>query len=86
MDILDSDKNGKLDEDEFVNWVNEGMVCQKQNVSLSQKIQRSTLLMLSDMHGGVDGAASPIESAVHKVFADYDLDEDGHITESEFKQ
>ena len=25
MDILDSDKNGKLDEDEFVNWVNEGM-------------------------------------------------------------
>ena len=27
----------------------------------------------------------PIESAVHKVFSDYDLDEDGHVTESELQ-
>ena len=87
MDILDSDKNGKLDEDEFVNWVNEGMgMPEAKRIAFAKKSKGRALLVtfLTCMEAWME-QLRPIESAVHKVFSDYDLDEDGHITESELQ-
>jgi Ca2+-binding EF-hand superfamily protein len=87
MDILDSDKNGKLDEDEFVNWVNEGMTMAegKRNAFGRKSPARALLVRFLECIEIWMEELRPVESAVHKIFQDYDLDEDGHITEAELQ-
>ena len=87
MKVLDTDKNGKLDEAEFVAWVNEGMAMPKaKRETFAKKSAARAMLVrfLEGMEKWMNGL-KPLESAVHSTFADYDIDEDGHITEAELQ-
>ncbi len=87
MKILDNDQNGKLDEAEFVTWVNEGLtMSSEKRIAFGKKsTARALLVKYLEATEVWMNQLKPVESAVHKTFMDYDIDEDGHITEAELQ-
>lgn len=80
LKALDSDKNGTIELEEFIAWTQKGisLTMEKREKFAKSAPEREDLVMFIDsIEKTIPSAA--VESAVHRIFEDYDIDGNGHI-------